>query len=268
MGNNGSRKSSEEINSDLCGQTAEAMKKAEESSGNTPTDSYDKLIAWMVEMAETDDLPVDTLDYANHMTKKVSHQKRRHSATENHQSSSKSAGSFRCFRSTKSAECVVDPRTKLRRSLLTRQGTSESSGDILDTDSAGNGAVFENLCNGSDSEGDATDPTSLLLNRYRETTFIKASPLTVSRHGRYKMSGMSTSVGDLLETRSFGDFLQKRKAMSLNNMKRASSDATQESFISPIKEENVISILDDDLLDGNMEDILFSVETLWPKTNK
>ncbi|KAL3874282.1 hypothetical protein ACJMK2_037321 [Sinanodonta woodiana] len=249
--------------------TAEAMKKAEESSGNTPTDPYDKLIAWMVEMAETDDLPADTLLFANQANKRASYQKRRHSATENHQRSTKPAASFKFSKSTESSDCVVDPRTKLRRNRLTRQGTLESSADFLDIDSGGNCAVFKNMCNASDSEEDATDPTSLLLNRYKETTFIKASSLAVSRQGRYKMPGMSTSVGDLLETRrSFGDILQKRKATSLNNMKRANSDANQDSFISPIKEENAISILDDDLLDGNMADILFSVETLWPKTNK
>ena len=166
-----------------------------------------------------------------------------------------------------SREDLLDARTRFRRAMFSRQGTVEfSDGDATDfpdtsMDISG-GSSFE-----QDSDVDIVDPNSVLLNKgYQETSFIKDNGNVVRPKTGPTYHAISNSVGDLLHKKTgFGDAV-RNKSRSLSAMRRIKSETRTDDEITPINEiEEDFNILEDKLLDGNIADILYSVEALWPK---
>lgn len=316
----------------------------EDFEGTSP-DSYEKLIAWMIEMSENDDVALNSNNFVEHLAKVCAEKQRKqtflstsprqhplrqhsldsstyhsviqprsrysdynierprvpfkqhsydaatfHSVSPGRQSSvdsnnglltvntplrqhssdsscsSRSRYSKTSRANSRSREDLLDPRTRFRRAMFSRQGTVDYSDgetpDFHDMDISG-GSSFEH-----DSDTDIVDPSSVLLNKgYRETSFIKDNRRNVKTDNDITYHGISSSVGDLLHTRTggFGDVV-RNKSKSLTTMRRIKSETRNDDEITPITEtDENITILEDSLLDGNIADILFSVEALWPK---
>ena len=184
-----------------------------------------------------------------------------------HSTESSCSSRSRSSRPSHSREDLLDARTRFRRTMLSRQGTVEfSDGDVTDChdtsmDISG-GSSFE-----QDSDADIVDPNSVLLNKgYQETSFIRDNRNVVRPKTGPTYQAISNSVGDLLHKRTgFGDAVRS-KSKSLSAMRRIKSETRTDDEITPINEiEEDFNILEDKLLDGNIADILYSVEALWPK---
>ena len=308
----------------------------EDFEGTTP-DSYNKLIAWMLEMSENDEMALNSDGFVEHLAKicaqkhqrqnTISSESRQHSldsntqvsiskprlkysehqgipfrqhsydaatyhsvspltqssldsqngllsvSTQLRQHSSDSSCSSRSRNSktsrgnSHSREDILDPRTRFRRAMLSRQGTIDvSDGEIADINETSmdisGSSSFEH-----DSDTDIIDPTSVLLNKNcQETSFVKHVKIPTKSDKDINYHGISSSVGDLLHNRTnFGD-AARPKSKSLTTMRRIKSETRNADDITPITEaEEEYPILEDSLLDGNIADILYSVEALWPK---
>ena len=181
--------------------------------------------------------------------------------------SSRSRYSKASHANSHSREDLLDPRTRFRRAMLSRQGTVDfSDGEYPDVNETSmdisGGSSFEH-----DSDTDIIDPSSVLLNKNcRETSFVKTVKLPPQTNKDGKYQGISSSVGDLLHSRTGFEDVVRNKSKSLLTMRRIKSETRNTEDITPITEtEEDYNILEDSLLDGNIADILYSVETLWPK---
>jgi len=118
----------------------------------------------------------------------------------------------------------------------------------------------ESVCNESDREHnfsmDLLDPKEILLKKRKD---FHAS-------GR-AAHVFSSSVGDLLDKPFPLTNGHKRKSASMVLMQaqRQYSETLQSEQLESPTDEPEDKIWDDQLLDGNIADILFSVEALWPK---
>ena len=308
----------------------------EDFEGTSP-DSYEKLIAWMIEMSQNDEVELTSNNFVEHLAKVCAEKQQRqnytpaptrqhsldsstyHSVSQPHQrysdynierarvpfrqhsydaatfhsvsparqssfdsnnglltvnapirqhsTDSSNSSRSRYSRPSHSREDLIDARARFRRAMFSRQGTVEfSDGDATDfhdtsMDISG-GSSFEH-----DSDVDIVDPNSVLLNKgYQETSFIKDSRDVVRPKTGITYHGISNSVGDLLHNRTgFGDTVRSN-SKSLSTMRRIKSETRNDDEITPITEtEEDFNILEDKLLDGNIADILYSVEALWPK---
>lgn len=239
----------------------------EDLEGTTPA-SYDKLIACMIEMADSDDADLSSPSFVEHLTALCAE---KHHITSTpapsirqnslevpsvpfRQHSLESSGSSRYTKSSRSGEDLLKPRPSLRRAVLSRQSTVDYS-DESDIPADVMGRSF-------DSEPDVANPETILLNNMEETSFsnnLFRPPLRKNKSCT-TYQNCHASLANLLSTQS------KNKSKSLMTMRKLLSETRNDDEITPIAEENVMTVLDDDMLDRNIADILYSVEALWPKT--
>lgn len=240
-----------------------------------PRDSYDKFIAWMIEMAENDEADLSSPAFVEHLTSVCAekHQQTtarlatsvrsipsiRHSLdVPERQHSLDSCSSSKYSRSTRSREDLLNPKTRFRRAMLSRQSTVDYSDDSDAPVDAIGGSSFD-----SDSDTNFLNPDTILMNNIGETSFTnRLRPPLRKNQSCTTYRNYSTSISDLLNVGS------RKKSKSLMTMRKMMSETKNDDEITPITEETVVKILDNDFLDGNMADILYSVEALWPKNPK
>ncbi|KAL4237352.1 hypothetical protein ACF0H5_002070 [Mactra antiquata] len=276
MGNNGSRRKARRLRCrykqhDVMednvqrdhDQSPPQIRKMEEP---TP-ESYDKLLAWMVEMAENDDGDLESPAFVEHLTTVCAEKyrtplntpeiRKQHSLdVPVRQHSLESSGSSRYSRSSRSREDLLDPKNRFRRAMLSRQSTVDFSDDgEMPTISSENSF---------DSDNDMPNSDTMLLQNIGETSFSDRSMRPPLRKNQSCTSyrNISTSFGDLLNSGT------RKKSKSLMTMRKMLSESRNYDEITPISEEQVVKVLGDNLLDRNMADILYSVEALWPKVPK
>lgn len=230
--------------------------------------SYDKLIAWMIEMVENEDADVSSPSFMEHLATVCAKKYRDIPSSElDHRQNSlevpsvpirqyslESTGSSRYSRLSRSREDFAKQKTSLRRAVLSRQSTVDYS-DEGDIPGYGTGKSF-------DSEADVISPESYLLNNIEETSFTNSSfrPPLRKNQSCTTYQNCHTSIANLLSIHS------KRKSKSLMTMKKMLSETRNDEEITPVTKGKVEKVLDDDMLDRNIADILFSVEALWPKS--
>ncbi|XP_067682369.1 uncharacterized protein [Haliotis asinina] len=276
MGNNTSRK--DQRRSRPGGHAVHALNKIEELRGPS-VDSYDKLIAWLAEMAENDNVELDTSVFVKHLSRVCDGSKpnkkcqpfRQNSASCESHTSHASSGSQRFNRSTRSVDDSLDPRYILRQALNSRQGTFASSEDYEESEDVRN-ASMESLYSGSDRDSElesiATCDSSIRSGKHPKYYDFKK---LVGPSGR---CAYSSSLGDLdrldKQPTSLNLVLNsRRKSVSLLDLSPHDRDGfdyeeRQAPSPPPVTHKDD-SFLDDKLLDGNIADILFSVEALWGK---
>ncbi|XP_053392590.1 uncharacterized protein LOC128555126 [Mercenaria mercenaria] len=237
--------------------------------GITP-DSYDKLLAWMVEMAENDEADLSSPAFVEHFTT-VCAEKDKQSATELapsirsippirqnsfevpvRQHSLDSSDSSQHSRSSKSREDKLHSKPRFRRAMLSRQSTFDYSDD--------SDAPHDGIGDCSfDSDIDLSSNTCL-ISSIGETSFTKhVRPPLRKNQSCTTYQNYNASIADLLNADS------RKKSKSLMTMRKMFSETKNVEEITPIIEETVVKVLDNDMLDRNMADILYSVEALWPK---
>lgn len=240
---------------------------SEELEEPTP-ESYDKLLAWMVEMAENDDSDLESPAYVEHLTTVCAEKYRNPSLlnapgiSKQHsldvpirQHSVDSTGSSRYSRSSRSREDLLDPKNRFRRAMLSRQSTVDFSDDSE--------APIVSRGNSFDSDNEGSNPDTMLIHNLGETSFSnQLRPPLRKNQSCTSYRNISTSFGDLLNSGA------RKKSKSLMTMRKVLSESRNYDEITPISEECVVKVLDDNLLDRNMADILYSVEALWPKVPK
>ena len=156
----------------------------------------------------------------------------------------------KCSRSSRSREDLLDAKTRFKRSTLKRQTTVDYSDDgdapIIDVSA---GSSFDH-----DHDYDIVSPHTVLINQYSETSFSQPSfrPPLRKNQSCTSYRNLGSSLADLLNVQS------KKKSKSLGTMRNDEENK-------PITEESIDRLLDDNLLDSNIADILYSVEALWPK---
>ncbi|XP_045184964.2 uncharacterized protein LOC123542970 [Mercenaria mercenaria] len=247
----------------------------EDFEGITP-DSYDKFLAWMVEMAENDEADLSSPAFVEHLTT-VCAEKHKQSTTQLapsirsipsirqnslevpvRQHSLDSSNSSRYSRSSRSREDLLHPKTRFRRAMLSRQSTVDFSddGDIQHDPTVG--GSFD-----SDTDTNFLSPDTVMLNNIGETSFTnRLRPPLRKNQSCTTYRNYNTSIADLLNAGS------RKKSKSLMTMRKMLSETRNDDEITPITEETVVKVLDNEMLDGNMADILYSVEALWPKAPK
>lgn len=219
-------------------------------------DSYDKLLAWLVDMAETDNCDIDTSAFINQI--KVSSQRKAKYKDQPWRQNSTSCDSYastetpQYSKSSRNSEDFIDVRNRLRVPLSSRQTTFSDDGDADIRK-----ASTESLYNDSNrhKDFDSVDPKEILIKRDRD---LKPNG-TLSNL-------LSASVGDLLNVSSRMKECLGRRSASMVAIAQNDSTVTLKPPLSPIpSKDSEEHILDDELLDGNIADIFFAVEALWPK---
>ncbi|XP_060553578.1 uncharacterized protein LOC132714686 [Ruditapes philippinarum] len=248
----------------------------EDFEGTTPS-SYDKLLAWMVEMAENDDADISSPAFIEHLTTQCAekvHQSTAQLAPSTRSIPSKrqnsldvpirqhsldSSNGSRYSRSSRSREDLLHPKTRFRRAMLSRQSTVDFSDDSDSPRDPMGAGSFD-----SDTETNYLSPETILINDIGETSFTnRFRPPLRKNQSCTTYRNYNTSIADLLNVGS------RKKSKSLMTMRKMLSETrNDEEIITPITEETVVKVLDDDILDRNMADILYSVEALWPKPPK
>lgn len=169
-----------------------------------------------------------------------------------------SSCSSRNSRSSRSREDLLHPKQRFRRAMLSRQSTVDYSDDSDAPGDGMGGASFD-----SDTDPQFSNSDTMLINDIGETSFTnRLRPPLRKNQSCTTYRNYSTSIGDLLNVNS------RKKSKSLMTMRKMMSETRNDDEITPITEETVVKILDDDMLDRNMADILYSVEALWPKAPK
>ena len=164
-------------------------------------------------------------------------------------------------RSSKSFDDSLDPKAFGWRPVNSRQTTFSDEGEE-------NGVVNasrDSLVDGYDStnEFDKVDPSEVLLKpRKGGGSFPIARKHWLHDAKNKKINGVSVSVGDLVDVPQQLYPSSRRKSSS---MATVSVSPENDDELSADNKANNGNILDDCLLDQNIADILFSVETLWPK---
>lgn len=222
----------------------------------------------MLEMAENDDADLGSPDFIEHITSACAAKQRQymHSSGPGRQCSvdtvladsrlnvprqhslDSSCGS-KCSRTSRSREDLLDAKTRFKRSTLKRQTTVDYSDDGDAPGDVSVGSSFDH-----DNEDDIVSPDTVLINQYSETSFSQTAfrPPLRKNQSCTSYRNIGSSLADLLNVQS------KNKSKSLMTMRN-------DDEIKPISEGTIAKMLDDNLLDSNIADILYSVEALWPK---
>ncbi|XP_045184943.2 uncharacterized protein LOC123542952 [Mercenaria mercenaria] len=280
MGNHGSKRCNRKTRGLKCryGQAKDELSVSDDRlipterfKGTTP-DSYDKLLAWMVEMAENDEADLTSSAVA-HLTTMCADKPEQStppsasSALSVRQSSLEvpvpqhsldSSGSSHNSDTSKCREDLSHPKTKFRRAMLSRQSTIDYSDD-----SDAHNEVFGNGSIESEMDNNFVSPDSFLINSIEETSFTnRPRPPLRKNQSCMTYRNYNANIADLLNVNS------RKKSKSLMTMRKMLSETRNDEEMAPITEETVIKVLGDDMLDGNIADILYSVEALWPKPPK
>ncbi|XP_053392605.1 uncharacterized protein LOC123542939 [Mercenaria mercenaria] len=244
----------------------------ERFEGTTP-ESYEKLLAWMVEMAENDEADLTSPEFVEHLTTVCADKldqntplsttsalpiRQKSLEVQAPQQSLDSSSSSHISETSKCREDLLHPKTKFRRAMLSRQSTVDYSDDSdVRREVFGNGS-FE-----SDTDTKIVSPDSLLINNIGETSFTnRIRPPLRKNQSCTTYRNYNANITDLLNGSS------RKKSKSLMTIRKMLSETRNDEEIAPITEETVIKVLDDDMLDGNIADILYSVEALWPQPPK
>ncbi|XP_041350692.1 uncharacterized protein LOC121369707 [Gigantopelta aegis] len=257
--------------------SARTLNKIEKLRGPS-VDSYDKLIAWLAEMAENDNVELDTSNFVRQLSKVCSdskHGARDQPIRQNSTSceSHASSGSQRYTKSSRSADDnhSLDPRSIFRHGKTSRQGTF--SDDVDEEQDDLKNASMESLY--SDSDRDFEFETASVYDAKNGNTAGFKAFLS-----KPKQFACSSSLGELdrienspIENQALLN--SRRKSVSLLNLcppdKAARGNGYEYVDNQPEEDrefptpDNGSSFLNDKLLDGNIADILFSVEALWGK---
>ncbi|XP_045187942.2 uncharacterized protein LOC123545696 [Mercenaria mercenaria] len=248
-----------------------------EDFDGTTSDSYEKLIGWMIEMAENDQADLSSLAIVEHLTT-VSAEKHKHSTTQLapsirsipsiHQNSYEvpvrqhsfdSSCSSLNSRSSRSGEVLLNPKTRFRREMLSRQSTVGFSDDSEVPHNRIVSGSFD-----SDTDTNFRSPDTIMINNnIEETSFTNRLRHPLRKHQvctTYR--NYNTSFANLLNISS------RKRSKSLMTMRKMLSETRNDEEITPTAEETVVKVLDNEMLDGNMADILYSIEALWPKAPK
>lgn len=246
---------------------------------NITPESYNKLLAWMVEMAQNEEADLGSPEFIEHITSACAAKQRNHThsntSTRQHsldttltdtrlnvprQHSLDSSCGSKCSRSSRSREDLLDPKTRFNRSkrTLKRQETIDYSDD-------GEAPIDVSAGSSFDHDYDIVSPDTVLINQYSEseTSFCpQLRPQLRKNQSCTTYRNIGSSLADLLNVNS------KCKSKSLAQMGKMLSETKNDDEIRPFHEEAIAKLLDDNLLDRNMADILYSVEALWPKYPK
>jgi len=142
--------------------------------------------------------------------------------------------------SCRSSDSIVETKLTVRDNLLSRQTTFSDDDDVVSEKRHPHSMFAESL--------QIDEPDNVVLHNRRK------------RRGRF-VGILSRSVGSLMEKSSRLRNSIRRKSSSLFTVRSVVEPEEQEieSKDTPDK------VLDDKLLDGNIADILFAVDALWPK---
>ncbi|KAH3848071.1 uncharacterized protein LOC127873811 [Dreissena polymorpha] len=224
--------------------------------------SFNKLCALIAEMAEGDEKKFATLGNLKKITSRVvtkyrlyseSNHSLKPSVDESQVPESDAAIRQHSLESTTSSKCSYsttssgNETTQSRRARLSRQKTVDYSDDE-DIVGFTRGESFEdhNDC----PKGKHINS----LHPYHDKTFSPRSEhISCSKPNTCEIDTVMNCSHD-------GKSINKRFMTIRDSPTASSGDA-----VASITEESVFSLLNDSLLDGHLEDILYSVEALWPK---
>ncbi|XP_033736237.1 uncharacterized protein LOC117324472 [Pecten maximus] len=256
MGNHSSRKNS---GLKYHGKKGRALSNTDDLN-EPPMDSYDKLVAWLVEMAENDNSGIDKASFVNQIQNVCT---KRKSKLRNQASWQTSCDSYTSTetpavsKSSRSCEDIIDPNSRLRVPVSSRQTTfseDEEDNELRKLSS-------ESLYNDADRENDfdVVDPKEILLKKRKNF-------LTSGRAAHV----LSSSVGNLVDSHGMliNDIRRKSSSMVIMQARGQHSVDILDRPELPqvtVQSSSEEKILDDELLDGNIADIMFAVEALWPK---
>ena len=228
-------------------------------------------------MAENDNVELDTSNFVRQLSKVCNDSKHRSREQPIRQNSASceshdSSGSQRYTKSTRSADDnSLDPRSAFRHGKTSRQGTF--SDDVDEEQDDLKNASMESLYSGSDRDFEF-ETLSLYDAKNGNTGGFKAFL------SKPKQFACSSSLGELdrienspIENQALLN--SRRKSVSLLNLCPPDKatfgngyeyvDNQPEDDQELPSPDNGSSFLNDKLLDGNIADILFSVEALWGK---
>ncbi|XP_064602776.1 uncharacterized protein LOC135468442 [Liolophura sinensis] len=251
--------------------------------GDPPLDSYDKLVAWMAEMAEHENVDLDTQLFLRQVNRLAQRSRSKDSTSQSFRQNSASCESNTSSAAGSSTPAYtrsphLHPLSALRGGRYTRAsfGRQDTVSDDVDDRSAPDtaNASVESLCN--DSERD-----------------LDLSTMTLDEEGLSERKFSTISDALLQQSAEFQQKYSKPFSSSTSNIlgipdtfNGAKDDGRKRSLSSwdipcfrgpPIQNVSEVDIpdsaldscvLDDVLLDQNMADILFSVEALWPSRPK
>lgn len=223
-------------------------------------DSYDKLVAWLVEMAENDNSEIDTSSFVSQIQDVCTKRKtklRNQASWQTSCDSQTSTGTPAMSKSSRSCDDIIDSNSRLRVPVCSRQTTFSED----EEDNEQRKISSESLYNNTESEldFDIVDPKEILLKRRKNfLTSGKAAHV------------LSSSVGDLVDNQEMlmNDIRRKSSSMVIMQGRgQHSVDILERAELPQLRVESSSEekILDDELLNGNIADIMFAVEALWPK---
>lgn len=150
----------------------------------------------------------------------------------------------------KSFDNFIDESAKSLKSSASRQTTIS----VEDED----GVIIENI---TQEEMIPLRPISVESDNLEKIDISFESGKNQS-HKRGPLGILSRSVGNIKEKTSKLRTLVRRKSNSLMTIKSSENNENNAKAIKAVSNEDVI--LNDQLLDGNINDILFAIDTLWP----
>ncbi|KAK3092375.1 hypothetical protein FSP39_002125 [Pinctada imbricata] len=244
MGNHASRKHRRALSNET--EQEDILNNLEELK-DKDMDSYDKLFAWLVEMAEQENSGLDKNNLANDIRSGV------------HEGQGQREGRLTVPNCSRQSTFSDDDDGSQYGSRLTvpncsRQSTFSDEDDIA-IESIRKPRMKYLFPDTHSKSLDIVDPKDILL-RKRKDFHMNGKAQTV----------ISTSVGNLVERPSCIESNCRRKSASIAVMRQPTFEREQnESILNLLDrsfDERKEKVLDDELLDGNLQDILLSVEVM------
>ncbi|CAG2217251.1 unnamed protein product [Mytilus edulis] len=153
----------------------------------------------------------------------------------------------------KSFDIFLDDSVKSSKNSMSRQTTIS----IEDED----GVIIENIHQDSDEEMIPLRPLSVESENAGKFDVSFESSKN-QQNKRTPLGILSRSLGNIKEKTSKLKSLVRRKSSSLMTIKASENEDDKTEAMKAVSNEEVI--LNDTLLDGNINDILFAIDTLWP----
>ncbi|VDI20919.1 Hypothetical predicted protein [Mytilus galloprovincialis] len=153
----------------------------------------------------------------------------------------------------KSFDIFLDDSVKSSKNSMSRQTTIS----IEDED----GVIIENIHQDSDEEMIPLRPLSVESDNAGKFDVSFESSKN-QQNKRTPLGILSRSLGNIKEKTSKLKSLVRRKSSSLMTIKASENEDDKTEAMKAVSNEEVI--LNDTLLDGNINDILFAIDTLWP----
>lgn len=216
-------------------------------------DSYNKLIAWLNEMAQSDNEQFETRTIFEQIKKINKHNRKSNHLQKQQVTNSNYSDLSDTYLSSDSPGTPSSlPEKSLQYELIygtTRYGSigrQKSMGSFgFDTE--------------SDTDSDSVDPNTTLLKKPLISVMDIRPPMqTIVRKSREHSSVRTSLVNVRCK--------KQENSSSDKNINDVHCNKTQETSFTDIQAKKDRIVLNDALLDSNIEEILFSMDALWPKS--